>query len=156
MDIEITWGFAMSRSFYLFSVRGRLFKCPNRIAFKIIPDFSEVNGMVFVENWRKRDIALSVFVGHSPSITAYRYLSDWHKIEDVKEFPAIKNMTAREAREALFRVDGQHADALRKVLFQVDDQDLELPDLVQHCVDDVLHSGVYRLSPAQLLDCLFL
>src|SRR5699024_11910889 len=73
----------------------------------------------------------------------------------VKELPAVKNMTAREARGALFNVSGKHADALRKMLFYVEDQDLELPDLVQHCVDDVLHSGVYRFSPTQLLDCLF-
>src|SRR5699024_3907370 len=121
----------------------------------LIPEFSEVNGRVFVENWRKRDIAIAVFVGHTPSIAAYRYLSVWHKIEEVKELPAVKNMTAREARGALFNVSGKHADALRKMLFYVEDQDLELPDLVQHCVDDVLHSGVYRFSPTQLLDCLF-
>lgn len=155
LGIKITWGYVMSRRFYLFSVRGRLFKCPDRIAFKIIPEFSEVNGRVFVENWRKRDIAIAVFVGHTPSIAAYRYLSVWHKIEEVKELPAVKNMTAREARGALFNVSGKHADALRKMLFYVEDQDLELPDLVQHCVDDVLHSGVYRFSPTQLLDCLF-
>lgn len=145
----------MSKKFCLFSVRGRLFKCSDSVSFNIIPDFSEVNGRVFVENWRKREIAIFVSADHAPSITSYNYLSVWHKIEEVKEFPTIKNMTAREAREALFRVDGQHADALRKTLFQVEDQDLELPDLVQHCVDDVLHSGVYRFSPAQLLDSLF-
>src|SRR5699024_12834094 len=67
LGIKITWGYVMSRRFYLFSVRGRLFKCPDRIAFKIIPEFSEVNGRVFVENWRKRDIAIAVFVGHTRS-----------------------------------------------------------------------------------------
>lgn len=137
----------MSRRFYLFSVRGRLFKCPDRIAFKIISNFSEVNGRVFVEDWRQRDIALSVFVGHTPSITAYRYLSVWHKIEDVKEFPVVKYMTAREARGALFHVDGQHADTLRKMLFDMEDQDVELPDLVQHDVDDVLHCGLASFTP---------